>query len=199
VIPARINTDPVYNEAASRVLPGLEGAPPREQIDAIFDEVGLTGAAKVDYWTNWVGWWTARSFVGVFGYMDVFLFEQAGVEKSGAIYKVLLVLLAVPALAWAWSARSGWDGPTKALHATNLVLTVVVVALFVRFNLQYFQGQARYLYPAIGPIALGLGWGLSHLLGRRKESAWLVATVFLLLVQIAACQALVYGFGIRAR
>ena len=130
--------------------------------------------------------------------MDIFLFEKMGPSASGALYRLLLVVLAVPVFAWAWSAK-GWDKPTKAIHLTNLVLALVVTALFVRFNLQYFQGQARYLYPAIGPIAIGLAWGLIHLLRRRKESALLIAATFLLIVQIAACQALVQGFAARVR
>ncbi|MCH7945524.1 MAG: glycosyltransferase family 39 protein, partial [Armatimonadetes bacterium] len=57
VIPARVDWDPVYNDAAFKIAeanPGIGGA---ELIDRVYDEVGFTAAAHYDYWFNWVGWW----------------------------------------------------------------------------------------------------------------------------------------------
>jgi 4-amino-4-deoxy-L-arabinose transferase-like glycosyltransferase len=149
------------------------------------------------YWVDWVGWWTARSFVGVFGYMDLFFLDSRDPVPSATAYRLVLAFLAAPAVAWFASLRSGLDGPSRAMTVTNAVLLAVVVALFVRFNMQYFQGQARYLYPAIGPISVGLGSGLCHLLGRHKQWSWLVAAGFLACVQVLALMTLSGGFGPR--
>lgn len=199
VIPSRVNTDPIYNAAAERAYAALPGGSPRELIDHIYKDVGMTGGAKAEYWTDWVGWWTARSFVGVFGYMDVFLFEGMPEPQADALYRFVIVLLMVPLVGLAFAFRNGsWDAE-RAVHLTNLVLTLVVLALFVRFNLQYFQGQARYLYPAIGPLCLGLALGTSQLMRRRKELAWVVVAIGLGLVQIAAVSAVSSGFVSRVR
>ena len=48
-----------------------------------------------------------------------------------------------------------------------------VVASFVRFNMQYFQAQGRYLLPALGPIAVGLGTGFVYLARSRAQIATL--------------------------
>jgi hypothetical protein len=194
-----VNTDPVYNAAAERAYAAKPDGTPRELIDHIYGDVGLTGAAKVEYWTDWVGWWTARSFVGAFGYMDVFLFEGMPQPQADALYRLILALLVIPALVGGVKAWKALDGPSRAVCGAMAVLAVVVAALFVRFNMQYFQGQARYLYPAIGPLALGLALGTSAVLGRHKDKAWLIVAGLLALVQLAAVQAIQAGFADRVR
>ncbi len=171
-----------FNEA-------FAGSPPASAFIAVY------GAPA--YWIDWVGWWTARSFVGVFGYMDLYFLDAVDPVPSATAYRLILAFLAVPAVAWAVSLRSGLDGPSKAVTWTNGALLVVVVALFVRFNMQYFQGQARYLYPAIAPIAIGLGTGLCHVLGRHKQWSWVVAAAFLGCVQVLALMTLSEGFRPR--
>ena len=198
-IPGRlVAEDPVYWEAANKLLeqePGLQG---RELIDRLNAEVGMTGAARADYWTDWVGWWTARSYIGVFGYMDIFLMESRdSTETSDTTYRLILALLGVAAVGWLFHVRSGLDAQAKAFHLVQGTLLLVVVVLFVRFNLQYFQGQARYLYPAVSAISIGLGAGLCQLMGRRKDVAWVVAGVFLAIVQALALQAIERGFADR--
>ncbi len=155
----------------------------------------MTTAAKLDYWTDWVGWWTARSFVGVFGYMDVFLLDAPDMTWSDTTYRVAILCFLAIAAGWGFSLRSGLDGPSKAVVWTHAALLLVVFLLFVRFNLQYFQGQARYLYPAIGPITIGLAGGLCHLLGRHKLWAWVVVAALLACLQILAFMALNLRFG----
>jgi hypothetical protein len=201
VVPERIfvDQDPVYIAAAERAADANPEATAQETIDAIVTDVGLTPAAKFDYWVDWVGWWTGRSFVGVFGYMDVFLLERGSPQTSPTLYRVCLAVLLLLAVGWALSLRAGLDGPSKAVHATNAALLLVVAVLFVRFNLQYFQGQARYLYPAIAPLAIGFGLGLSHWMGRRKAWAWGVAALALAVLQLIAVQALSAGFEARVR
>jgi 4-amino-4-deoxy-L-arabinose transferase-like glycosyltransferase len=196
-IPSMVNDgDEAYVAAFEEVVNAEPDLPPRQLLDRVHDKVGMTGGAQFVYWTDWVGWWTARSFVGVFGYMDVFILDSAGETGSGTFYRVVLGLMAVCAVFWLLSLR-GADATTRAIHATYGVFLVVIALLFVRFNLQYFQGQARYLYPAIAPIAVGLGLGLCQALGRHKEWGWAVAAVALSVVQVFVLSALTAGFGPR--
>ena len=201
VIPHRIfvDQDPVYIAAAQRASEANPEATAQGTIDAIVADVGLTTPARLDYWTDWVGWWTGRSLIGVFGYMDVFLLERSAPQASPTLYRVCLLALLLMGVGWLLSLRNGLDGPSKAVHAANGALLLVVVALFIRFNLEYFQGQARYLYPAVAPLAIGFGLGLGYWLGRRKAWAWGVAALALSVLQLIAVQSLTAGFGARVR
>lgn len=127
--------------------------------------IGALG--PVDYWFEMVGWWTLRSFFGAFGYMDIFL----PMPVYGAGSAIVLVL----AGAWLWD----WiRGPRhNAFNWVVLAFLAVVVLLFIQFNSTYFQGQARYLYPAIASIAILLGVGAVRLMGRW---AWAALAVLLI-------------------
>lgn len=150
------------------------------------------------YWIDMVGWWTARSFVGVFGYMDIFLFEAMGSDKSAALYRFVLALIAVIGFAGlAGLIPATKDREGKALHILNGVWLLVVAALFVRFNMQFFQGQARYLFPALAPISIGLGIGAVTLLRRKPEIAWIVVAGLLLVLDIVSFLAIQAGFPLR--
>ncbi|HLK16018.1 MAG TPA: phospholipid carrier-dependent glycosyltransferase [Fimbriimonadaceae bacterium] len=154
----------------------------------------LPGGEGLGYWTNWVGWWTARSFIGVFGYMDIFL-NESGTPKTesgtdpNTLYRACLAVLAVVALGWVLSLGEPWAKQGGAVTCVNALLVLVVVFLFWRFNNVFFQGQARYLYPAIGPISIGFGSGLLAW-GRKRPSIAIGAAATLLL-------ALVIYAGIR--
>lgn len=116
-----------------------------------------------EYWTKWVGWWTLRSFVGVFGYMDIFL--------PTPIY--IVALLSIVGLAASGALRSKDVTKGNAISLWPLGCFMLVVgALFIRFNMQYFQGQARYLLPALGPIALAFGIGLLRISRTAATSAF---------------------------
>ena len=140
----------------------------------------LPGGEGLGYWTNWVGWWTARSFVGVFGYADIFL-NEAGTSKTepgsapNTLYRVCLAVLAVLALGWLRSLGEPWARDAKPVTIVNATLVIVVVLLFLRFNNVFFQAQARYLFPAIAPIAIGFGSGVVAL--ARKRSSVLLAAI----------------------
>lgn len=205
-LPMRLITDPVYREVATRIIDeaGEDGIQAQVLMDRVYDEVGFTPAVHLDYWANWVGWWTARSFVGVFGYMDIFLLEPSeptpGKNPMGAsnnLYRVVMAALALVCLGWLLSLRRKMDGATKALTITCAVLLGVVALLFVRFNLQYFQGQARYLYPAIAPISLGLAGGLCFWLKGREKYAWVFVAAALLILDFLAYKAISTGFPVR--
>ena len=122
------------------------------------DLIAMVGANT--YWTQWFGWWTARSFVGVFGYMDIFM--------SDTVYRIALVILAILGVGWVFSFREkSEEASTSRYHWLGGVFALFVALLYLKFNLTYFQAQARYLYPAIGPIALALGGGLVYLVRQR--------------------------------
>ena len=57
------------------------------------------------------------------------------------------------------------------------LLGLLLVVSFVRFNLSFFQAQARYLFPALPPAALALCLGLNELAPSRWRPAALAAGV----------------------
>ncbi len=95
---------------------------------------------------------TAMSFVGLFGYMDIPLPQWT--------YSAMWVGGALLIFGWLRSLRKEEWRFGKAVTLLNGAFLLVVIALFIQFNMQYFQGQARYLFPALGPIACGMGIGL---------------------------------------
>jgi 4-amino-4-deoxy-L-arabinose transferase-like glycosyltransferase len=118
----------------------------------------IDGLGAPTYWIQWVGWWTARSFIGVFGYMDIWLTNTGGQSGAPGIYLIDLLLLAIGVL----GALASWPKQDTVQKNASLLFGLfagVVLVLFLRFNAQYFQAQARYLMPAIGPIAAVVGFG----------------------------------------
>lgn len=175
-------------------------------------EMFINEIGPVAYFSDWVVWWTARSFIGVFGYMDIFLFETLRPDQAGALYTALIfIILLVIALGAApfakvktYTEELELPDPRK-YHILGTTLLIVVTLLFVRFNLTYFQGQARYLYPAIAPLAILFGNGLANLAILRAESVrtvnltnlWLVAAVPLLLLDFLSLQTIIQAFPLR--
>lgn len=115
----------------------------------------------VGYWISFVGWWTARSFFGVFGYMDIFLNDKGYADSEGpnALYRILLAFTILAVCGFFVAVRRGVDQKTSRVHWLNAVMLALVTLMFLRYNYSFFQGQARYFFPAIGPIALGLALG----------------------------------------
>lgn len=147
------------------------------------------------YWFGMVAWWTTRSMVGVFGYMDVFMFESMGMSKSGSLYLALLFIGAIPVVVGVASLlRSPEEGVEKGTKLIWAVFSILVVLLFVRFNMQYFQGQARYLYPALGPVAWCAAAGACRLLKSKPTLAWIPLGAGLALLDIVAYNDLTTGF-----
>lgn len=162
---------------------------------------GLGGSV---YWQNMVLWWTSRSFVGAFGYMDIFLFDSMRSDQSGALYSAIFAVLAgVTAfgfLGWRDMAKLATDDDTPSpfnLALLGVVLILVASALFIRFNMQYFQGQARYLFPAIAGFAYLFAFGSARIARARPHMAFLVPAVFLGLLNVFALQAIAEGFPLR--
>ncbi len=141
------------------------------------ERVGLAG-----YWAEVLrGTWC--SFVGVFGYWDIWL--DATVYGIAALVTAVLALLAV----------LRWRSERPAALAVAAVFGLVVALLFVRFNMQYFQAQGRYLYPAIAAIAVGLAFGAGRLPGGRWHP--LVAGALLLALNVSALRSLPAEFKLR--
>ncbi|MBS1709757.1 MAG: glycosyltransferase family 39 protein [Armatimonadetes bacterium] len=163
----------------------------------------------VAYWSQWVLWWTSRSLVGVFGYMDIFINEVAGKEGSAMFYVLVFALLGIVAAGAVLSlakskARKDEDvdeeGPKadpRTFHLLNALMATLVIVLFIRFNLQYFQGQARYLLPALLPLATVFGLGVVYWSGTKAKFGWVGGTVFLLALNAFALASLVQGFEVR--
>lgn len=122
------------------------------------------------YWTQWVGWWTVRSVVGVFGYMDIFL--------PAAMYAGVWALL-LPGFAGAWLSQRQAEERERAGLTLAWLFAAFVGALFLRFNAQYFQGQGRYLMPAVGAAALLVAAGWTHLAKGRNAGIWVIGAVLL--------------------
>jgi len=138
----------------------------------------IEGFGPFKYWTEWVGWWTARSFFGVFGYMDIFLTEGSSAnEPRQALYRLLLAGMVFAFLGWALATARGTFSASRLVQAMNALFLVIVVVLFLRFNLQYFQGQARYLFPAIAVIGAGVGVAAA---GLRKPVVAVAAVALIL-------------------
>jgi len=160
--------------------------------------IAAAAGSEVAYWSEWVGWWTARSFIGAFGYMDIWLNDSgraiAATDKN-TLYRLVLAFLVLGGLgnlagllnkkAANAETTTGTDeseadeAVSPVVKAFAIVLSVLVVLAFLRFNGKYFQAQARYLYPAIAPIALCLGLGFWRLTRRRLVPALAVVVVVL--------------------
>jgi 4-amino-4-deoxy-L-arabinose transferase-like glycosyltransferase len=155
---------------------------------------------EITYWKDWVGWWTVRSFFGVFGYMDIWM-NSSGTAISArdpnVLYRLLLMGAIVCGLGWLLaSSKDEWK-KNWPIQLMNGVLLAIVALLFLRFNLQYFQAQGRYLLPALGPIACGIAIGLVFFFKSRSQYAWTAIAVVLLGVNIYALSGLSAEFEKR--
>lgn len=147
----------------------------------------ITELGAMTYWTQWVGWWTFRSFVGVFGYMDIFL--------PDTLYRLAVAVLFLVMAIGGLKAKETTQG--QGARACLWVFAAVVTLLFVRFNTQYFQGQARYLFPALGAFALLFGLGLAAVGQKRSLIAVGVASATMLGLTIWAGLQLPGAFELR--
>ncbi len=161
--------DPLAMHAFKAAFPGSAQA-----------QTFIEGFGAWAYWLSWVGWWTLRSFFGAFGYMDIWLNESGmpGGSAPNALYRGLIALSLVVFLGWLLSWKRFDEGRSRAVQAMNLTFFAFVLLFFISFNMQYFQAQARYLLPAIGPISCGYALGALTLLKDR----WLPALAALALI-----------------
>jgi 4-amino-4-deoxy-L-arabinose transferase-like glycosyltransferase len=151
------------------------------------DSVGVP-----QYWVKLVGLFVARSFIGTFGYMNIWLSSTGGLEGKMQVYDVALLILFVGAVAGLFKVRTN--------SAASIVLglyTLTIFVLFVRFNMQYFQAQARYLYPALAPISVLIAAGWSSIDRNKKGFAVLALSIALLLPMGMAFKNVPAGFEQR--
>ncbi|MBC8065009.1 MAG: glycosyltransferase family 39 protein [Chlorobia bacterium] len=165
-----------FNEA-------FKNSPSRELITQVASVQNVGKDPNLAYWTDWVGWWTARSFFGAFGYMDIFLNER-GVPSTGptnpnALYRMLLALSVVVIALWVFALRKPEWKEHKRMHYFLGSFLLIVVLLFLRFNAQYFQGQARYLFPAISVFGVGVAIAILNLSKARWQVALAVVVILL--------------------
>lgn len=165
----------------------------------------IAGLGAATYWTDFVAWWTGRSFFGVFGYMDIWLTESGGPYGAtetrpgppNTVYRLLIGISLALVLAWIGSFfKADWK-ESRSVQILNAAFLVIVVLLFVMFNMTYFQGQGRYLYPAIGPIAIAMSAGCFVLLKEGGKVAVAVLAGILLLVNVYAIAKLPSEFDKR--
>lgn len=166
-----------------------------------------------NHWFNYVGWYTVRSFFGVFGYMDVFLNERGnsytgpadfvGPAAPNTLYRFLFLLAVLATIGFLlYLAKAGAQSPNpspgeKQVHLLNAVFLGVVVLLFIRYNMSLFQGQARYLYPAIGPIFLGLAIGTLYWAKSRTRVVMGTVVALLIVLNVYALTRLPSEFAKR--
>lgn len=121
-------------------------------------EMFIAGFGAPGYWIDWVGWWTARSFVGMFGYMDIWLPDN--------LYRIAIAVLVILATLGLLVAARDRESKPRTFHLMNFVFFAMIALFFIAFNMTYFQGQARYLLPAIGPISIAIALGTAGLADR---------------------------------
>jgi len=191
--------------AISAFNAAFKGSPQKSTMISMIQAGDPDGSAEMTYWQDYIGWWTSRSFFGVFGNMDIWLNERGtsftGVSSKGpapnTLYRLLLATVVLCVLGWIIAMTKEEWLATRSVQIMNATFCVVVLILFLRFNMQYFQGQARYLYPAIGPIACGIAIGAWQLLGKWQKFALPALAVLFLGVNIYALSQLPNEFSKR--
>ncbi len=154
--------------------------------DFFFQRVGLSG---LQYY-QLVLWQTFLSFWGVFGQACVFLpswFYWLGVFIAAAA--------AVGGGSLLWRGERP-DSQAKFTWSILVLATALVFAFFLRFNMVFYQAQARYFFPVIVPLAAALcaglrGW-LPHELASDARAQWAPITVLVLLLLIMALAAIIF-------
>lgn len=183
--------DPLALNAFNRAFLGS----PKSQ-----DLIAAMGAQT--FWVKMFGWWTIRSFFGVFGYMDIFMNATGspymGARDPNTLYLCLFLATFFSALAGLRAAFQPSAKTEQPVHLLNLAFFVIVLVLYLRFNLLYFQAQARYLFPAIGPIAVAIGYGLCSTF---KKATWvpvLAISIVLIGVNVYVLNRLPNDFALRS-
>ena len=167
---------------------------------------GISGT-PLNHWVNYVGWFTARSFFGVFGYMDIFLNErgvaytgpanQFGPAAPNIVYRLLMAVAAIGAVGFVAAMARKESRKDMRIHIFNGIFLAIITVLFIRYNISFFQGQARYFYPAIGPISVGLAVGAIYLAKSRKIIVSGAVVAILVLLNIYALAVLPNEFAKR--
>ncbi len=138
-----------------------------------------------------VALWTWCSFWGVLGQANQFM--PAWFYLMGGV--LTMCTTAGCARLW-WCSRRGESGmdvtQRQMLLLFALALAVALIA-FVKFNADFFQAQARYLFTAIAPIVCFSALGWRELVPRRMRP-YALAAVIVCMLGMSVC-ALVPGLA----
>ena len=115
-----------------------------------FLQRGMSGAGYL----LMIAWGTALSFWGVFGQANVYMpewFYLCG-WLMGAAVLIGLIRAGI-------GGRAPWAG-NRGQWLVVLVGIALIIAFYLRFNMIFYQVQARYLFTGIGPLAalMAAGW-----------------------------------------
>ncbi|MEI8281167.1 MAG: phospholipid carrier-dependent glycosyltransferase, partial [Armatimonadota bacterium] len=110
------------------------GSPKKEFITGMIEMSTAPGSTESQYWINWVGYWTARSYIGAFGYVDIWL-NASGKASTSAnhpdpnwLYKAILVFIAVAKIAFWVDVRNRYKDISKAIWV-GLVISILTLLL----------------------------------------------------------------------
>ncbi len=125
---------------------------------------------------------TFTSFWGQFGWMGVLIDER--LYQALAVFSFVLlagIVLATIRLGRRSSRLAWYQRRALALLVVSACLTGIT---YLWYNLKYVQHQGRYLFPALGPLAIIAALGMTYLLEWRqaKKAVLLLAAVGLLLI-----------------
>ncbi|MEI7577793.1 MAG: phospholipid carrier-dependent glycosyltransferase [Armatimonadota bacterium] len=168
--------DPLAQKVFREAFPG---SAQKSLMISIIEAGPGAGSSEVQYWINWIGYWTARSFIGVFGYMDIWFNESGNPygKSPDLLYKAIILFNFLGLGGGVLWLRKNWN-ENKRLGAITLGLIGLTLALFVMFNNTYFQAQARYLFPALSAFATLMAIGWVHVFRKWQIALALVVIIF---------------------
>ena len=151
----------------------------------------MTGLSTMGYFVQWVGWYKLRTFFGAFGYlipswplwMPDWLYRTLGIASGILMVRFVIYLF--------------YERERLVSRAFLLLLTLMMIVglSFAWFNLTYFQGQARYLTPAMTTIALAYTVGFAWLFPKRwRDMAAITLGTLMLALAVYAYFVLDRGF-----
>ncbi|HLP00340.1 MAG TPA: hypothetical protein VK171_17215, partial [Fimbriimonas sp.] len=168
VLPVWMRNQALYGDplAQKAFKEAFVGSAQKEGIIAAIQASGAPGSPEIQYWINWVGYWTSRSYFGVFGYMDIWLNEsgRANSQAPNLLYKGVIALMTLGGFGFIAKWRKEKITQVFALALGVVILTKLV---FVGFNMTYFQAQGRYLLPSLAATAILLTTGWAYLVKDR--------------------------------
>lgn len=179
--PVWLRNQSLYGDplAQSAFKQAFGGSAQKSTMLGVIEASNAAGSPEVQYWINWVGYWTARSFIGVFGYMDIYL-NASGKALSNSdpnlLYKAMIAIhFLTMGAAVLISRKQKAEGSFLGISILTIVLSLLV---FAAFNNTYFQAQARYLFPALSAFALLSAYGWNALF----KKSWILTVGVITLI-----------------
>jgi 4-amino-4-deoxy-L-arabinose transferase-like glycosyltransferase len=130
-------------------------------------------------WGDYVGLeflLTRNSFIGAFGYMDIFLPQ--------ALINLAAFVLAVMAAGGIVALRKPGMKESRGVTTANIAFILLILLSYIAFNVRFFQAQARYLFPALGPICVGFGLGLVTFGRERWKQSFIAFSIMLTVLNL---------------